>query len=102
MRYRPTDPDTSRDAARSVSGDSMAELHAVILAVLVRATRPLCDADIHTALRYRYPERQWSPSGVRTRRSELVRDGYVRDSGFKTVLPTGRYSVAWEPVRVKS
>lgn len=38
-----------------------------------------------------------SPSGIRSRRSELVELGLVRDSGRKVILePSGRRAIVWE------
>ena len=42
------------------------------------------------------PDTYRSASGIRTRRSELVHAGYVRDSGHRATLPTGRKAIVWE------
>jgi len=42
--------------------------------------------------------RKMSVSGIRTRRSELVRLGMVRDTGRRRVLQTGRLSIVWAAV----
>ena len=39
-----------------------------------------------------------SVSGLRTRRSELVKRGLVKDSGKKRKLESGRMAVVWEVV----
>jgi len=35
------------------------------------------------------------PSGLRTRRNELVADGLVEDTGRKTQMRTGRLAIVW-------
>jgi hypothetical protein len=37
-----------------------------------------------------------SPSGIRTRRSELVEEGIVKDSGRLETLPSNRKAIVWE------
>lgn len=39
---------------------------------------------------------QQSSSGLRTRRSELVTQGLVRDSGLRSRTPSNRIAVMWE------
>jgi hypothetical protein len=88
------DPETSHEAAASVTGlrDSQAEVLGVI-----RRRGPMTDEEVLKVLRDR-GERPWTPSGARTRRSELVTAGMVRDSGRRKRLPTGRRSILWEAV----
>jgi hypothetical protein len=44
----------------------------------------------------RYP--QQSPSGIRTRRNELVVKGYVEATGDRVKLPSGKYTPVWRAV----
>lgn len=49
-------------------------------------------------LLYRWHERMAapiSPSGLRTRRSELVEMGYVKDTGCRRPLQSGRTATVW-------
>ena len=85
---RRDDPDTSHAAAASVTA-----LTATRLAIIdVLATYgPATDETI--ALHYDGPPA--SPSGLRTRRSELVRAGKVYDTGRRQRLRSGRHAVVW-------
>lgn len=82
---RRTDPDTSREAAATavLGADT---LRARVLDVFMAAKAPITDEQL--AIRYsrRHPTRPASPSGLRTRRSELERDGLVAvvDTNGKT------------------
>ncbi len=94
-RARTTDPDTSREAAESVR--DLRGSQQDVLKVL-RRIGPATDAEILAA----YGElaksgfvRRQSVSGIRTRRSELVAYGYVRDSGRRQKLATGRNATVW-------
>lgn len=44
----------------------------------------------------RYPTQ--SPSGIRTRRAELARKGYVVATGDRVKLPSGKYTPVWKAV----
>ena len=88
---RSDDLETSWEAARSVT--SLSDKHAAVLRTLRRIGGGT-DADITRF--YKGPEQ--SPSGLRTRRHELVDLGLVRDSGRTKLLATGRKSVVWEAV----
>jgi phage FluMu protein gp41 len=91
-RARLTDPETSREAAQRLSGVAM--LKRQIVNVLDRDT-PLTDEEIFKLISRRM---EASPSGVRSRRSELVREGKVRDSGLRAKTRTGRRAIRWELV----
>ena len=87
---RNTDPATSHDAAASVSGVSRTQrriLH--LLADLGPAT--------DETLAYRWVSAGYgpmSPSGLRSRRADLVRGGLVEAAGTGT-LSTGRKATRW-------
>lgn len=91
---RRSDPETSHEAAALVSGLRASQEE--VLGVL-RRRGPMTDEEVLRVLLDRR-ERPWTPSGARTRRSELVAGGYVRDSGRRKRLETGRRSILWEAV----
>ena len=91
-RHRKTDPETSVEAARSVA---MRESQQEVLKVLSRSQQPLTDQEIYNAVIDRYGV-VTSPSGCRTRRSELVDMGFVKASGTFGTTVSGRRSIKWE------
>lgn len=91
-RARATDPETSKEAARSVKGRS--EVHAEVIRIL-KQYGPCTDEEIEG-----YWFSPWAtPSGRRSRRAELVKLGKVEDSGERKHLSTGRQGIAWRLVR---
>lgn len=95
---RATDPETSRLAAQSLRPDRMRETQRVIVEILHRFG-PACDEDIavyanQLASLDEAPKQ--SPSGLRSRRAELVAAGIVRDSGERTKTSSGRQTIVWE------
>lgn len=90
-RARNTDPQTSHDAAASVTGTTETQRH---LLELINA-EPGTDLE----LMQRWPE-DWGPassSGLRTRRCELTEAGSVIDTGERRPSPSGRLCVVWGP-----
>lgn len=90
-RARNTDPSTSREAAASVLRIRETQQH--ILDTL-RTHGPLTDEQIsHVAF-----EEGWytSPSGLRTRRAELVEKGLIADSGERHRTASGRRTIIWK------
>lgn len=84
-RARRTDPETSHAAARSVRNVTAKQV-----AVLRRlADEPSTDEDLVDRVDGQ------TPSGIRTRRSELVRAGLVVDSGVRAELRSGRLGIVW-------
>lgn len=82
---RSTDPQTSKEAAKVVSRGKVRE---EILSLLEKGS--LTDQQIIARLGVKASE-----SGVRTRRSELVKAGLVYDTGERRLTDTGRRSIAW-------
>lgn len=98
---RRTDPDTSHQAAASLGSEKIRRSQAEVLELL-REVGPVTDA----ALVHLYEARisvggslPQSPSGIRTRRRELVELGKVRDTGARVRLPSGRLAAVWEVIR---
>jgi hypothetical protein len=93
---RAGDPETSWQAARSLV--NLTARRAAVLDVLTRCGP--C-ADFELAILYAVAEDDdehppQSPSGLRTRRAELVDAGKVRDSGRRVLTPAGRHAIVWE------
>lgn len=91
-RARLTDPETSHEAAASLRDlrDSQVQVYQII----ATAPSPVSDEDLsYMAQMQGY---RFSASGLRTRRSELVRLGWVRDSGQRSVTRSGRRTILWE------
>ena len=89
---RAGDPGTSWEAAESIAPERIRFSQRLVLAVL-RELGPSTDEDIYADPAIHYA---LSPSGARTRRSELVDAGLVRDTGLRSRLKSGRRSIVWE------
>lgn len=98
-RARTTDPTTSHAAAQSVRVCRSAGVRAGILYLLGHdARRALSDVEIaveYGALVTRGEAPVCSPSGLRTRRAELVTRGEVVDTGHRVRLASGRQAIVW-------
>lgn len=95
-RARTTDPETSHAAADSI--DRLSDRQGEVYWVLARYGHAT-DSELVTAYNYaaaRGVVSPQSPSGIRTRRSELVARGAVVDTGKRrTVAPSTRPSIVW-------
>lgn len=89
---RKSDPQTSKDAAREAFG-SRSQTHRFIEQTL-REKGPMTDEQLGDAARY--AAFVVSPSGLRTRRAELVEAGIVTDSGRRARTTSGRKTIVWE------
>lgn len=93
---RATDPTTSHEAAASVRGTT-SKRAACLLALATLG--PCTDEQLFDYYQQHGPAHGWpmqSPSGLRTRRAELVREGVVRDSKMRSLTASGRRSILWE------
>lgn len=95
-RARTSDPDTSHEAAASVR--RVADTHAALLALfaLYPAMTDEQMLDHYTSLRTIMGWPRQSPSGLRTRRSELVQAGLIGDSGDRARTTSGRACIIWQ------
>lgn len=89
--HRTTDPETSREAAESVTNMTLYRMNVL---VLLDQQGPMTDEELVTA--FEAAKLPHSPSGVRTRRAELVRTGHVRWTGEWAPMSTGRRARTWE------
>lgn len=90
---RRTDPDTSWNAANTIDPDEINERQRHVYEAL-RYVGPA--TDIELAVFYFNSGRPWqSPSGLRTRRAELVDRGLVIDTGKRRPTTTGRPAIVW-------
>lgn len=94
---RRTDPETSWEAAMSVQG--IRENQARIWSLLMRHG-PMVDQAIYGFFTAEYEP--ISTSGCRTRRKELTDLGMVEDSSYRVTLPSGRRSIIWKAVPLKT
>lgn len=97
IRARDTDPETSHEAAASVE-PKLRQAQTDILGLFRRHSdhRMTDEALVSLANAWLPLDRLQSPSGVRTRRAELVRAGLIRDSGERVKGSTGRRMIVWE------
>ena len=88
---RRNDPDPSHEAAESIG-----DLRPRLLAVhnMLAEYGPMTDYEL-TRLYAKAGLIRQSPSGVRSRRAELVKQGLVEWTGDKVVLPSGRRAMVW-------
>ena len=88
--YRPTNPDTSRQAAARMTAQRTTEIQRAILTFMSVYPGGVTDLDI---------QRHFNDQGstYRTRRAELVIQGRVKDSG-RRMTQLARKRILWELV----
>lgn len=88
---RATDPETSHEAAASVEDvrESQRMVHQMLDGLGPQTDEVLVSHAGMIGLPI-------SPSGVRSRRAELVRLGLVEDSGKRERLASGRRAIVWQ------
>lgn len=94
---RNTDPETSHEAAASLTSEKIRASQRDVLNLLT-AAGPLTDEAL-VALYERFADQgqlvRQSPSGIRTRRKELERRGEVVATTVRAVLASGRRAIVW-------
>lgn len=89
-RARTLDPSTSHQAAASVSNITPVK-RAILDALQVAMT----DQELVLAVRLTHGDMLASESGIRSRRAELVAEGFVEDTGSRIKLTSGRNAIVW-------
>jgi hypothetical protein len=93
---RITDPETSHEAAKSVS--KLRYMYDTMI-IAFETLGPMNDEQLIKLWRVGVNELGWrsaSESGIRSRRSELVAQGKLKDSGKRQKMQSGRLSIVWE------
>lgn len=93
---RITDPETSHEAAKSVS--KLRDMYDTMI-IAFETLGPMNDEQLIKLWRVGVNELGWrsaSESGIRSRRSELVAQGKLKDSGKRQKMQSGRLSIVWE------
>lgn len=92
---RHTDPSTSHEAARSLTAERLTETQSAILELL--GSRQMTDELIQRAYDVGVADGAWSPaspSGLRSRRAELVARGLVEEKD-RDKTRFGRSTIVW-------
>lgn len=92
---RTSDPWTSHVAALSVATQPLKNR---VMHIFEKHGFPLTDEQLILEYRNRVKNLRWpqaSDSGIRSRRSELVADGYVIDTGRVEKTVSGRSTILW-------
>lgn len=90
---RTLDPSTSHQAASSVG--NLTETKLVILDLLQTAMTDQALIALYNVRVALGEAPRASESGIRSRRAELVADGFVEDSGGREILVSGRKAILW-------
>lgn len=90
---RITDPQTSHEAAASVQNIKPTQSGILTILEFPKTDEELVDAYYSMVSVGLCPNA--SPSGIRSRRAELVAMGLVEDSGERRKLASGRSAIVW-------
>ena len=92
-KARTSNPETSHQAAASVKHLTQTKLF-----VLKALSKPRHDNEMVRIYRAYKTSPMASDQGIKSRRAELVAEGFVEDSGKRVVLPSGRKSIVWRKI----
>jgi hypothetical protein len=95
-KSRWNDPDTSREAARSIDPESLSMMQERIVVCFKFHGPEMSDEKLVELYHGHWDE--GTDQGIRSRRGELVRKGRVFDTGKRTVTKYGRSAVVWRLV----
>lgn len=90
---RRRDPDTSLEAAMDQSPEKSQKLYRFIMDALTNEGGLTDEELVNMARTYDVPV---TPSGLRSRRSELREAWWVQDSGVRRLTEAGKNSIVWE------
>jgi DNA integrity scanning protein DisA with diadenylate cyclase activity len=90
---RTTDPQTSHDAAKSVSEVSKTKEAILDLLLQHQSDMQLVANYIKLVTQNKAPRA--SESGIRSRRAELVKLGFVKDTGKRDLSASNRQMIVW-------
>lgn len=96
-RLKRNDPDTSFEAAVSVTPEGAEKLYRNIMEILSCAG-PCTDETLLKLLLGSWECRLTTASGARSRRAELVEAGWVKNTGNKGVTRAGNAAIIWGAV----
>ena len=100
-KARRRDPQTSFDAANSISLERVTETQRNIYYLLLASLEGSTDVDgwrIYQLAMTKEIAPYASESGYRSRRAELVRLGLVEDTGERVKLKSGRNAIVWRAI----
>lgn len=99
-RARIDDPETSHEAADSISRKAREDSAREVLVIIAEATTSLTAEAIYETHEARafmgWAERTYSPSRIRTGLSQLVDDGQVTETAERGKTKTGRSAKTWQ------
>ncbi len=98
---RHNDPDTSQQAAARLNRGEISIAICDEIVRLLRLLGPLTDGQLERLLIANPEIGQYvTPSGMRTRRKRLERDGILYDTGRRKKSHTGRLAICWDLVTI--
>lgn len=94
-RARRSDPETSHQAAARMDRAAISVAICDEIVHQLRINGPMTDEELERRLRATHVGPWITPSGLRTRRCRLVRQGVLVDTGRKGETAYGRLAIRW-------